>query len=353
MIQLNYMSSETELTHSQPQPSFDLQSLVIDEEQTQQFFESKGSGERGSNVLRMAKDKDDQLVLLKTSAFFKGEDKVLTTPELLADFPNLKINQTPEEFLNEVTEPLRLQEAAYKLADYLGVPMVESWFVEIQDTPYLALKYMAGAIDRGFGSKIDYQPDQGQNQAVALGALYKFLLNANQDDGQYLQAPDGTVYLSDLRISTHLNTPGSLEQTLLFVLSQGASIPHPVHGYPYRTQGFFAEPLATVQRQLLAINSLSFQTALHRLEGLTPAIVLSFMAKDPNQPTPLEIHTSQVLVARAQQARPIFTLLADMPDVAETALNPFVGPGQRKSPTEEVLSAREKLITELVNRSTL
>src|SRR5258708_23859585 len=128
----------------------------------------------------------------------------MTTGELKNKFPSMNISMPFDAFLGRIEEKLKGESTASNLGRHLGVPMAESHFVSVNETPFVSILFYPGIKDRAFGDKLDYTEDKNQDFALASGAIFKLILDARQDDGQYLQRPDEGTLLSDIRVDPYM-----------------------------------------------------------------------------------------------------------------------------------------------------
>lgn len=229
--------------------------LTIDDQATEEFFTSKQGGERGSNVLRVAHDETGNSYLLKSPIYFRKPEsgQILTRQQFIEEqYPDLDINIDPKEFLQAMEVPLHHAERGQKLATYLGVPAPEVKVVDLDDTPYLAMEMLEGAEDRAFGSEIDFT-DSRQAEDLALGAIFKVFVDAPPDDGQYLQTPDGNLYLTDFRL---VDSFRDLQPDASDIEEQISS------------SAYFAPEPEIITKQVYALTSERAQRAITKIENL-------------------------------------------------------------------------------------
>jgi len=172
-----------------------------------------------------------------------------------------------------------------------------------------------------------------QQIALAKGALLKFVLDQWGDGGQYLQGPNGNIYISDIAVGDGIRPAETLRKALAQVANQGI-----------KPDSFFATRLDSLKHQLDGVKTPEFQEVLDKLEKITPRQVAEIIFENP---TEQDLETADRIAQRAHMAKPIFNLLAENPDETIQMLNPYKPSGEREFKNEEVSQARMRLFREL------
>lgn len=335
--------------HKNKTLNFDVSSIYIDEEETQKFLASKKSQETGSNTIRIGYDKDGKKVILKTSMYFKkpGTASLLTRNELLIDLQNYQSNQAPEEFILGLERNLMYQASASRLAAYLGIPVPKSEYTVIEQTPYLVSEFIPNLEDKGYGDNLDL--DRGNHTDLTVCGIFKFLVDQNEDDGQYLQSGDGQIYLTDIAINPNSSTSNSIQALLKEILAQGGliDIPEkPITSF-HSPLGYFVNNPNQLHKQIEGLNSEKVKILLSKLNKLNQSKILELCAIEPDKPTEEEILISRNIETRAQNAARIFQVLSQNINETIIALNPRLEPRKRLFSKIDLDSAREFLLSKL------
>lgn len=285
---------------------------------------------------RIAYDEKGNKFLLKTSIFLVGENEKLLKEN---DFTN------PEEY-REIVWGLMAEEIAWKLGQIIGVPMAETFFVEIEDTPFIAYKFIDGVNDIGFGGgDINFDTNnqeqlKKQELALAKGALLKFLLGGSGDNGQYLQDPSGNIYCSDIHFSPQ--QPLTEKRLLAEIAQLGLS------GY-----GYFIPRLKNLEHQINGMNLPEFRKILENLESLDLGLVIKIISTHPENPSEEDKVNAESFIDRARRAKTIFTLLLENPNDTIRMLSPKLDDGIDAFTPDQVNQARIALFQKLNNLTKL
>jgi hypothetical protein len=281
--------------------------------------------------------------LLKTSPFFVDKNnRILTKDEFfkLPDFPK------PEELYRNLRRDLKGEHLAWLLAKHIGVTMADTYYVEIDGIPFVAYRFLEGAVDCGFGGlNLQFSRDplklKEQQMALAYGALFKFLIDARGDQGQYLQDREGKIYLSDIFISSDPSFNSVREaENLRSLLEQ-------VMEQNFYT-GYFATARVALEHQLTGISMPEFQKTLEYLEEISPSTIVKLISENPNNPSEDDLLLAEKIARRAHGARRIFNLLLKNKGDAICILNPIDNQTGKKTFDEgEVMKARASLLKKL------
>lgn len=318
MIEPDSLSSQTQLDSEKnlSQEARSTNTLVIDVERTAEFYKSKDGDEKGSNELRIAVDPTTgETKLLKFSGYLFGKDRdhtsLLTEEEYIDTHDEYEVS-----LLEDHSERLGLSEAAYLLAKRLGVSMAETRKVEVDGTPGISYTYLPGATDRGFGGgTIEYSADQNemknQEAQLAAGAFFKVITGNINDGGQYLQTPDGNIYLSDIEVSKYVLEASEPKKILFEIFEQGIS----------PGKAYLATKAENLQHQLSGINSEAFLALAENVLTLSEQELSSIlMAGQKAEFKETADRLAKVILDRAKATLPVFTVFARYPKETQTTV---------------------------------
>lgn len=295
-----------------------------------QILDEKLPGEGDKITIRIARIGSKKFLIKTGIQFLDWNTKAFISTE--AARLQEKDNPYIDENIEGAIRSIRGEEQASLLADYLGVPMPKTRYVEVEGTPCVALDFIEGVVDRGYGSGVVFAERGGkeQEQRVALtkGAIFKYVLQLSGDDGQYLQDPEGNVYISDisyLPVSTIDTNP--LGEILL--------------GHSTGLQ-FFASGKEECRAQLEGVWDEEAQELLKKLEQVTSKELSEIIYGDTN-------HVSQVrgLVERCRDARRLFTALAQDEETVKAFVKIRAGGQSRVDSQEQRESLYKKILGKL------
>lgn len=113
-------------------------------------------------------------------------------------------------------EGFREEEAAYKLSAFLGIPMAETHFVEVDGLPWSAARFIEGAQDRGQGAGFTQNLAALRNDLARI-SIFKFIIRAGSDNGQYLEGPGNRVYVMDVGLGPYARPQPTADALSLIV----------------------------------------------------------------------------------------------------------------------------------------
>ncbi len=291
------MTAPQETQHSR------FNNLKIDLEATARFYESS---HEGSNPMRMATNDFGEKILLKTSIAFKDDDEKNSIAKLSLDnlrafvdsFTDTRYSPTFESEYEANLENLFAEEQAARLAKRLGIKMPDAQLVIIDEMPFIAYEYIEGIKDTSMGVGVKISEDltkrKEQETALAAGALLRLLLKT-VDGGQFLQDPDGNVYLSDLGVINLYNSDSQL--------SFEASL----------SDFFIPRSEEMLAHQIAGAATPEFAEIEAKLEKLTLDEVIGILARNPNKPTENEIAKAQSIIDRKKFVLELFAEIKKSP----------------------------------------
>ncbi len=305
------------------QVPLDPSELTIDEEASLAF---KKEGKYAVPNFRIAYDaKGNKVLVILPIHFVRQQTREIRTPE--------EVNGIHPELIDLYQYRFKQTEGAWILSDELGVPMAETRAAELNNLPVITFRYIEGVEDRGYGANVQFSEDpsvrEKQEADFAKGAIMQAILlsDPRSDNGQYLQGPDGQIYLSDILIEE--GRPGETINTQrLFdkVALQGEE----------RHGGYFTRAEPALRHQINGLTTPEAQALLTELNKLDEERLAELL------PEVKEEDRAQLL-QRARSAVPIFRTLAMNPEDTQKMLNPVTGRNQRKYSPEVQQEATAKL----------
>jgi len=125
---------------------FDISTLAIDEKESRELLKE---GRFPAPNMEVAYDEKGHKLLLKAHPIFVAEDGSFMTGE---EF----IAKNGRDLYENCVRALQGEEAAWRMASFIGVPMAETHFIELGGVPFIAYQFIEGAKDRGFGGEFSF-----------------------------------------------------------------------------------------------------------------------------------------------------------------------------------------------------
>jgi len=320
-------------TDSQGRDEGFLSTITIDEEATEKFRKEGRIKAPNFKIVRMGA----RQFLLKTSIWYLDQEDNWINSDRAASLynPPNGLKEDDDSYDMEYRRRMFNEQRAYHVAKLIGASMAETKYVDFNGTPCVAYEYLGNVRDRAWGRGIVFSENadllRQQEDALAKGALLKFLLNDHEDGGQYLQDEKGELYISDI---------GAIANEEIDDINNRKAL---LQIFEHRL--FFGLDLEALAHQLAGMSRQDYNNLLQELSSKSQEDILNNIAISMESPTEDEKLLALQIATRARIAATLFPILAQNPEDVIMMLNPIQGedPNQRVVATSDSEKSRMTL----------